>query len=523
MNRIITHNPMKIIFVRPPARLWPIINESDNFLMPLSFPCLSAYLKCNMHDITVKVIDCLPLKIGYQSLRAILQTEKPDVVAVGDSLPYVYEGLHVLKMAKDLNPDVITIAGGHFHSHMPHYSLNNYPELDFIVRYEGEKYLTALLETLRAGGDLSQVKSIAYRENGNIVETEPGSLIECLDSLPLPDYDAMPIDKYAPFGKLWPKAITIQGSRGCPMNCKYCSWSALEGDHALKDGKIVLTPRIRHKSVERTLEEIDLLYNKYHIRYLFWVDGTWNFDTAWIDSLCSEIIKRNYKLGWWAFVRADLLIEQEKQGILEKMVRAGLRHTLFGGERCTEEELKAIGKTGLRGTELVTACHILAKKYPEVFRQATFITGIRSETEESLELLGAYARKAKLDFAAFHTLMPYPGTPLWDQANENHWIEDYDFSKYDMFTPVMASETLSRAQIAHYTNKLYQDFVSKRAFQYVQGLLSPISIRRKLHWWFLFSISRAILKDFYLSLRGEKSFEGFAATTKLWKPKWYSS
>lgn len=254
---MLNQNHLKIIFVRPPCHLWPIINESDNFLMPLSFPSLSAYLKQEMQGVSVKVIDCLPLKIGYKSLRKILEDEKPDVVGVGESLPYIYEGLKVLKIAKELNPDVVTIAGGHFHSHMPQYSLGNYPELDFIVRYEGEKYLKDLLEALRNGGDISTVKSLAYRDNGRIEETEPGSLIENLDSLPMPDYDAMPIEKYAPFGKLWPKAITVQASRGCPMNCSYCSWSAQEGEHVRQDGKITLIPARRTKSVSRVMEEID--------------------------------------------------------------------------------------------------------------------------------------------------------------------------------------------------------------------------------------------------------------------------
>jgi len=344
MSSIFNRDLIKIIFVRPPCHLWPIINESDNFLMPLSFPSLSAYLKQEMQGISVKVIDCLPLKIGYKSLRRILEDEKPDVVGVGDSLPYVYEGLKVLKIAKEINPDIVTIAGGHFHSHMPHYSLNNYPELDFIVRYEGEKYLKSLLETLRNGGDISTVNSLAYRSDGTVIATEPGKLIENLDSLPVPDYDAMPIEKYSPFGKLWPKAITIQSSRGCPMNCAYCSWSAQEGEHVRRNGKISLIPTRRTKSVGRVMEEIDLLYNKYGIRYLFWVDGTWNFDTAWLDSLCSEIIRKRYKLGWWAFLRTDLLLEQEKQGVLEKMVKAGLKHTLMGGERCSEEDMKFVGK-----------------------------------------------------------------------------------------------------------------------------------------------------------------------------------
>ena len=509
------------MFVRPPCHLWPIVNESDNFLMPLSFPSLSAYLKRELRDISVKVIDCLPMKIGYGSLRNILKDENPDVVCVGDSLPYVEEGVKVLKMAKEINPKVVTIAGGHFHSHMPEYSFRNYPQLDFIVRYEGERTLKDLLETLREGGNISKTDSIAYRKDGMVVETKPGSLIENLDSLPIPDYDIMPIEKYAPFGKLWPKAITIQGSRGCPMDCEFCSWSALEGEHMLQDGEIILQPKIRIKSVDKVMEELDILYNRYGIRYLFWVDGTWNYDTEWVDELCSEIIKKGYKLGWWAFLRADHLLEQEKQGVLEKMVRAGLRHTLFGGERCSEEEMSLIGKSGLKGMEVLEASHLLKKKYPTVFRQATFITGIRTETQKSIEELGQYALETDLDFAAFHPLMPWPGTPLWDKANKEEWIEEDDFSKFDMFNPVMSSEALSREEISHFTNKLYKDFVGKRPFKYLKGMFSFIGIRRKLHWWFLFSIGRILLRDLILSLKGEKTFEGFSSVNKLWKPKWY--
>lgn len=514
---------VKILLVRPPAHLWPIINESDNFLMPLSFPSLSAYLKREMPDVQVKIVDCLPLQVGYTSLARIMKEEKPTVVGVGDSLPYVQEGMKVLKMAKEMNPDVITIAGGHFHSHMPQYSLTQFPQLDYIVRYEHETSLVALLKALRSGSDLSAIPSIAYRQNGRVVETTPAPLIEDLDSLPIPDYDAMPIDKYSPFGKLWPRAATIQASRGCPLNCNFCSWSALESEHHLENGRMKLIPRMRRKSVSRVMEELDLLYNKYGIRYLFWVDGTWNFSASWVDELCTEIMRKGYKLGWWAFLRADLLLEQEKQGVLEKAVRAGLSHTLFGGERPVADEMASIGKTALNGGELQKACHLLEAKYPSVFRQATFVTGIRSETPQSMERLGEYARSCHLDFAAFHPMMPFPGTPLWDQANREGWIEDRDFSHYDMFTPVMPSEHMSRDEIAHHTRKLYMDFVAKQPMRYLEGVFSSVPIRRTLHRWFLFSISRVILKDLYRSAKGEKQFEGFAATNKLWKPAWYDA
>jgi len=169
------------------------------------------------------------------------------------------------------------------------------------------------------------------------------------------------------------------------------------------------------------------------------------------------------------------------------------------------------------------ACHLLKRKYPEVFRQATFVTGIRSETRISMERLGRFTRDALLDFAAFHPLMPWPGTPLWDEANKRGWIEERDFSNYDMFYPVMPSENLSREEISTLTQTLYQDFIKKQPLQYIKGLFSKYAIRRKLHWWFLYSITRVLLRDFLLSLIGKKRFEGFAAANKLWKPFWYDS
>lgn len=514
----------KILFIRPPSRLWPIINESDNFLLPLGFPCLSAYLRERLPDLEIKFIDCLPLQIGWKSITKILAEEKPDLIGVGEMIVYNEEAMRVCRIAKEVVPGVITVGGGHFNSHLPDYSLNEHPELDYVVRWEGEEALYQLIIALREGTDLKDVGSLAYRgENGSICKTKPLPLIEPLDKLPIPDYDLAPIRKYSPFGKLWPRAITIQGGRGCPFACKYCSWTAMEGSHQLINGKEVMTPVYRSKSVERVLDEIDLLYNKYKIRYLFWADGTWNMKTEFMERLADGIISRNYKLGWWAFTRADLLLEQEKSGVLAKMVQAGFSHALFGGERPIDDELNFIGKTGITAEALMSACHLLERKYPTVFRQATFVTGIRTETPKTMAALGKYSRDCHLDFAAYHPIMPYPGTPLWEEAKRNNWIEEWDFTKYDMFFPIMSSETMSREEIAKENEKLYSSFVLSQPLRYLRGMFSRIRIRRRLHRWFMFSMIRVILLDLWRSMLGKKSFDGFAATSKLWEPKWYDN
>lgn len=512
---------ISVLLVRPPNYLWPIINESDNFLLPLGFPCLAAYLREKMTGVSVEILDCPPLKIGWKTLAGIIRDKRPDVLGVGDMICYMHEGMKLVRLAKEIDPRIVTVAGGHFHSALPDYSLANYPELDYVVRWEGEEAFRQLLETLRAGGEVRAVGNLAYREGDRIERTAPLPLLEPLDDLPVPAYDLAPIDRYAPFGKLYHKAVTIQGQRGCPYKCNFCSWAYLEGEHQRIDGTERLTPRIRQKSAGRLLDEIELLYRRHHVRYLFWVDATWNYDTELMTSLCEGIIARKYRLGWWAFCRPDRLLQQHESGVLRKMVDAGLSHVLLGAERGEAEDMDTIGKTDHQQDSILHVCHLLEREYPTVFRQATWVTGIPDETPEKLERLSRYVRRTHLDFAAFHPFMPYPGTEIWEQFKDSPLLEETDFAKFDMFSPVIRTPAMTRAEIARATEKLSLDFVKKQPFRYLKGMLSRIRIRRRLHWWFAFSISRVILLDLWHAVLGRGTFAGFAAVSQLWKPKWY--
>ncbi len=516
---------IKMMLVRPPGHLWPLINESDNWLLPLGLPALAAYLRREMQGIDLYILDCLPEKVGWKSLRRKIAEYQPDVFGVGDLLIYMHEGMRALQVAKEENPDCVTIAGGHSHSHMPEYSLKTFPQLDFIVQYEGEETTRELLETLRAGGDLSKVRSIAYRDGDTVMITPPRPLIEDINTLPMPAYDLVPVNKYSPGGVMYPRAVTIQGARGCPYNCNFCAWSALEGHHELdKDGKVVLVPTLRQRKVDNVIGDIDFLYKEHGIRYLFWVEGTWNYDNDWLNEFCDQMLKRKYKgLNWWAFVRADKLLEQEKLGILEKMVKVGFLHALIGGERPVDEELLHIGKNKLSADALVQASNMMAKKYPKVVRYSTFITGIRSETPESMLRLSDYSIKANLDFAPYHPVTPFPGTPLFEEAKSKGWLEEFDYSKYDMFRPVMPSEAMTREEISAMTLKIQTRFIMKQPFRYIAGMFSPHWLRRHLRWYLTFSVLRVVMRDLWAAIRGKKQFEGFGAVEKLWKPKWYNT
>lgn len=519
----IENKKIKVLFIRPPEPLWPLLNESDNFLMPLAYPALAGYLRKHIPELDIRIIDCLPLKIGWKSLAGILEKERPDIFCAGEQALYMNESMKAARLMSEIRKDTVIITGGHFHSFMVDYTFEKFPFVDYLVRFEGEEPLKNLIQALINNTDVSQVKSIAYRDGDQVRETGFGGVIEDMTVLPMPAYDLMPVHKYAPFGALWPRSATIEGSRGCVYDCDFCAWAAMGNVHTVKDGNHIRVPRYRKKAPLQSIAEIDYLYNEHDIRYLFWVEGTWNADNKWLEEVCTEIVRRKYKIGWWAFVKPDLLLEQEKNGLLPLMVQAGLSHVLLGGERAETQHLAEIGKHGeFTPDTLKEVLSILKNKYPSVFRQVTFITGIPSETKKSFERVGEYAREADIEFVAFHVYNPYPGTRAWDRYKDSELLEERDFSKWDMMGPVMRGEYLSREEISQLNQKIHVDFIMKQPFKYLKGLVSPYGLRFRIHWWILFSTLRVFAKDvLYGLILRKRKFYGFGNVSVFWKPAWY--
>lgn len=508
---------MKVFLIRGPRYHWPFINEYDNFLLPQSLPCLAAVLKKDGVD--VRLIDCSPLKMGWQSLRNLLKEENPDVVGVGDSESlYAHEAIRVLRIAKEINPKTITIAGGAHFSNLVEDTLLNYP-VDFIVIGEGDYTLLELMREFKnSRPNFERVNGITYKEDGRIVRTPPRPLIDNLDELPIPAYELMPMQEYGKAKFLFsPGGITIHHSRGCIDRCKFCVWWVQMAERRVEDGKVNLYPRWRTKSVERTVEEIKLLYYKYKKRFLIFVDDSWNISQSWNEEFAERLIKENIKLGWFAFMRADFILRDEKAGVFKKLVDSGLSHISIGVERESDEELRDIGKN-CYSQELVRECmYILKHKYPRVFRQVTFIVGIRDETKESMARQVNYAREIAADYPAFHPLTPVPGTETWREAKEKGWLEIEDFSYYDWITPVMSSKYLSRKEIEDFVYLANRKFIS--LLWIIKGLFSPFKFKRNMFIWWLLVVLRISMDSVRRFINPFKVKE----YTRLIKPYWYES
>ncbi|MCK5493878.1 MAG: cobalamin-dependent protein, partial [Candidatus Omnitrophica bacterium] len=186
---------MRILIVAPPRKYWPFVSEQDNFLVPQSLPYLGAILRDN--GFKVRLLDCMPLKIGWKSLSKIITEYEPDIVGVGENHAlYANEALKTCDLAKQINPKTICIVGGTHFSSLLEQTLKN-KAVDFIVRGEGEHTLLELVQEIsNLSKDFRKVKGIAYKVNEEVIITSSRPLIDNLDSLPFPAYDLLPMKKY---------------------------------------------------------------------------------------------------------------------------------------------------------------------------------------------------------------------------------------------------------------------------------------------------------------------------------------
>lgn len=514
---------MRVLLVQPPRRVWPFMNEQDNYLMPQALAYVAAVLREG--GIEVKVIDCMPQKVGWKTLETMIRQFEPQVVAAGENhATYAAEVSKLVALVKRVDPRITMVLGGSHYTNVGELYLGKEP-IDFIVRGEGEMTMLELCKALESGDPEApfRVHGLSYFRDGKAVYTPPRELIADLDSLPMPAFDLMPMEAYGKAKYLFSQGgTTIHHSRGCPASCSFCVWWTQDAKREVtvdEDGcrQEELAPRWRTRSVERVIAEIELLATKYRKRCLIFTDPTFNVDPKWSAAFADALIAKGLGVEYMAFVRADYLLRDEKLGVLEKLVKSGLRHVCIGVERDENTTLRNWDKSFYNQSQSAEAFKLLKDKYPEVFRQGTFIVGTREETPETMKKQLAFARSLDLDYPAFHPMTPFPGTQLYEDAKREGWLELDDFEYFDLSTPVVRSKEMTRDQIEQGIVELNKSYVNMRWF--LRGILSPHRYKRNMYKWWVMVMTRIVmgsLAEFASPLSGTRY-------TGLVKPRWYDA
>ena len=435
---------MKVLFVEPPKDFWFILGQY--IPPPLGILALAGYLEKAVPDVEVEVIDSQAEGLDWTGLEKRIDAFKPDLVAPsGMSTANAFLALRTAELAKSIDPATKTVLGGQHFTALSEETLRKYPEVDYIVRGEGEETLAELVRSLLLEMDPIEVRGIALRSRGRTQINEDRPFICDLNSLPYPAYHLVARHMKNYYFSLMAKKETpfaiVEGSRGCSHKCSYCSQSPF-WKHSQ-----------RRKTAKRIADELEHLNNTYGSS-LFWLtDDYFRLDTE-AEKLAEEIIRRGLKISWFCQVRCDDIVEN--RAVLQRLKESGCVWMLVGFDTPSPGTLLNFRREGINSDVAKEAVNALREN--EIFSQGTFIIGERKDSKAAIEALRKYADWLDPDIATFMALTPYPGTEIYDEAVLRGWLEDENWAHYDMVHAIMPTENLTRGEVQEELYRCYDEF-----------------------------------------------------------------
>ena len=368
------------------------------------------------------IVQMMDVRDGPDEIAKRLASRQPMVV--GFSLIFQVFLPQFRRVASYLRAAGVTshfTIGGHFPSLCRDECLNQFPELDSVVRYEGELTLVDLVERLIRGKDWRETPGLAYLRAGQIVDTEPRPLVQDLDSLPFP---------YRPFD---PEHICgfptlpLLASRGCARRCSFCS---IHTFYRTAPGRVV---RVRKPA--KVIEEMLYLYRHHGVRVILFQDDDFPLwgpaGRRWAD----ELVGRMYDAGlvdrvlWKISCRAEYVAYD----LFAKLRDAGLFLVYMGIESGTEEGLEVLNKEmtveqNLKAIDTLKQLGIQVSYGFMLFDPSSSFESVRENLGFLRKMVGD-GRAA----ATFCRMLPYGGTPIRDTLRKEGRLRgdlthlDYDF------------------------------------------------------------------------------------------------
>lgn len=170
---------------------------------------------------SVSLIDA---ELGPMASHEIIESVhgiRPDVVMIGHSGSSSAHAtvVELCQAFKQYMNNIIIVYGGIHPTYHWDEILCECHEIDIIVKGEGEKTALLLMRAIARGDSLQTINGIAYRCNGQILNTPPAQMIRSLDDYRV-GWELIDHKRYSYWGGK--RAVVMQFSRGCPYLCSYC-------------------------------------------------------------------------------------------------------------------------------------------------------------------------------------------------------------------------------------------------------------------------------------------------------------
>ena len=375
------------------------LSQAHGQFVPLGLLILHNVLKS--HGYTGKT---LLTQSDYETCLAGAREDRGPIKLVGitASTWTRFDAIRKIKECRGLFPQALIVAGGFHFGNCAADAIRHIPELDLVVRGEGDEVILDLMKLARGEGEISGIQGITYRgENGEPVEQGPRLIVDVLPSLEFLDSTFTP-ENFAG-NILHPDmpipAMNVVAGRGCPFQCIFCS---------------VRRVRYRPYPASKLVDLIERITSSFKIEGVKFWDDSLTINEAQVIDLCNEIIRRQLKIFWFCDSRADINLD-----LIPLMYAAGCRFISVGLETGSPKIQKIVGKkvSNEQIFRFAAKCREVGIR-PFIFLMA----GFPDETWEDLEMTVKVAQELSSRYQAISgcagiaTILP--GTRLEEIARE---------------------------------------------------------------------------------------------------------
>jgi radical SAM superfamily enzyme YgiQ (UPF0313 family) len=449
-----------IVIVKPGSQkqLYGELSAFD--LTAIEPPLWAAVLAASMRDLgySVALYDAEAENWNHEETAQRIQEIDPILAAVfvsgtnpSASTMNMSGATAILNHLNEIGPHTKTLLAGLHPSALPEQSLRE-ETVDFVCQGETIYTLPRLVDALKADVEDFPIEGLSYRKNGGVFSNPRPSLVTDLDTLPMPAWDLLPMEKYRAHNwhcfdnihRRQPYAV-IYTSLGCPFRCSFCCVNALFG-----------RPGIRYRSPDLVIEEIDCLVNTYGIRNIKILDEMFALKESHVVRFCDLIIDRGYDLNMWAYARVNTVTER----MLGRMKKAGINWVAYGFESGDSRVLKGVSK----GYDPGRLSRVVDMTYRAgLYIGANFIFGLPDDDDQSMMATLDLAKDINAEWANFYSTMAYPGSRLYEQALEEGWPLPetwHGYSQYAYEALPLPTKYLTGPEVLGFRDRAFKDYFS---------------------------------------------------------------